>query len=67
VLRPDWLPYGVSDYIVSTIGPKFISPPPFDLQAAFDDSNNVTPLVFVLSPGADPFQLLKDFSVQMKR
>jgi dynein heavy chain len=54
VLRPDWLPYAVSDYIKSTLGEKFITPPPFDLKAAFNDSNNLTPLVFILSPGADP-------------
>ena len=65
VLRPDWLPYGITDYIVNTIGQKFITPPPFDLQAAFNDSNNLTPLVFVLSPGADPFQILKDLAEKL--
>ncbi|KAK2956118.1 putative Dynein axonemal heavy chain 5 [Blattamonas nauphoetae] len=67
VLHPDWLPYAITDYVKTHLGERFTTPPPFDLQAAYLDSNNVTPIVFVLSAGADPQQILKDFSVQMKK
>jgi len=45
----------VSKYIIKTMGEKFTQPPPFDLLSAYNDSNVKTPLIFVLSPGSDPF------------
>ncbi|KAH8085008.1 dynein light chain binding protein [Aureococcus anophagefferens] len=36
------------------MGEKFVRPPPFDLQACYDESVCTSPLVFVLSPGSDP-------------
>ena len=35
------------------MGQDFVKPPPFDLQACYNDSSNMVPLVFILSPGSD--------------
>uniref|UniRef100_A0A3Q3B332 Dynein axonemal heavy chain 12 n=1 Tax=Kryptolebias marmoratus TaxID=37003 RepID=A0A3Q3B332_KRYMA len=57
-LRPDKLP-AVTKYVTYNLGKKFVQPPPFDLSKSYLDSNCTIPLVFVLSPGADPMALLK--------
>ena len=53
-LRPDKLAGAVQDFIALTLGRVYVEPPTFDLQQSYGDSSCDTPLVFVLSPGADP-------------
>jgi dynein heavy chain len=48
--------------VIEDMGPQYMDPPTFNLQDCFDDSNPVTPLIFVLSPGADPNQALIAYS-----
>ena len=54
VIRPDKLTFSVIQYVIDTMGRQFVEPPPFNLEACFNDSNALSPLIFVLSPGADP-------------
>ena len=51
--RPERVMTAIRSCVGGVLGREFISPPPFDLQAAYNDSNNCTPLIFVLSPGVD--------------
>jgi len=53
-IRTDCTLAALQDIISTKLGPEFLEPPSFNLERSFADSNNVTPLIFVLSSGADP-------------
>lgn len=53
-LRAEKLIHGVKAFVAAELGPQFIESPPFDLGGASEDANNITPVIFVLSAGADP-------------
>ena len=49
---------GLKEYVKEELGPFYIESPPFDLEGCLDDSTNVSPIIFVLSPGAAPMAYL---------
>ncbi|EKX45970.1 hypothetical protein GUITHDRAFT_94428 [Guillardia theta CCMP2712] len=53
-LRPDKVVPMITNLIISEMGQRYVDPPQFDLKACYEDSNPVSPLIFLLSPGADP-------------
>ncbi|ESS70037.1 dynein heavy chain [Trypanosoma cruzi Dm28c] len=61
-LRPDKLMAAVQDFVRDNLGERFIRPPPFDLFTSFKESSPTTPLIFILSQGADPFEDWKKFA-----
>uniref|UniRef100_A0A8C9MKD6 Dynein axonemal heavy chain 12 n=1 Tax=Serinus canaria TaxID=9135 RepID=A0A8C9MKD6_SERCA len=57
-LRPDKIGPAITTFVTEKLGKKFVEPPPFDLAKSYLDSTATVPLIFVLSPGADPMSSL---------
>lgn len=61
-IRPDKIVNAVKNFIVQHMGKEFVEPPPFNLQASYNDSSRTIPLVFILSQGSDPMDNLLMFA-----
>jgi dynein heavy chain len=57
-LRDEKTVFAVRRMVGAYLGEFFTESPAFDLIGAYGDSVNTTPLIFVLSPGADPTSYL---------
>ena len=58
ILRQDKTVPALKQYITDSIGDKYVVSPSFDIGKAYDESKNRTPILFIISPGADPLILI---------
>ena len=54
ILRPDRVSYALKAFLLKSIGERYIEQPAFDMQEVYDESNEQSPIFFVLFPGVDP-------------
>merc|ERR1719454_2699960 len=64
-IRPDRVPTAVSMYVAMKLDQKFVEAPPLDLGQIYEESTATTPLLFVLTPGMDPTQLIKSLATSL--
>lgn len=58
IFREEKLIILIKNFVLNVLGKIFIESPVFDLKGSFIDSTPTTPIIFVLSPGADPISYL---------
>ncbi|XP_034941913.1 dynein heavy chain 6, axonemal [Chelonus insularis] len=54
-LKEERLIFGISAFIKNNLGQKYIESSVISLADVFSDTSNKIPLIFILSPGSDPF------------
>lgn len=64
-LRPDKLLLAFIQYVKRSIGDFFTESPPATMEKLYADSDKQTPVIFVLSQGADPTISLMNFAHNM--
>merc|ERR1719191_1176235 len=66
-VRPDRVLPAVMNWVAGELGEKFVTPPTFDLAGSYADTSNTAPLVFILSPGSDPFAALNKYAAEKQK
>lgn len=66
IFRPETLMHAFSKYVGKKLGSYYSESPPTSMEGLYKDSDKKTPVIFVLSQGADPTNQLINFSKAMK-
>lgn len=55
----------VVEFIAIEMGAEYVNAPHFDIRKSFEESNILTPLIFILAPGIDPMEILLQFAQRL--
>lgn len=55
VIRPDRVVNAIKNFIIAQMNDYYVKSPPISFEKIYQQSSCFTPIVFILSPGADPF------------
>ncbi|XP_052130991.1 dynein axonemal heavy chain 6 [Frankliniella occidentalis] len=64
-LKPEKLVFAITEFVKKKLGQTFVESPQVNLNVLYQDTNNITPLIFVLSTGSDPFGSFQRFAHEM--
>ena len=64
--RPDRAYNAITLFIADRMGEKYVQPPVLDYNNVYNQTDCYTPMVFILSPGADPANDIQKLSIEMK-
>jgi dynein heavy chain 2 len=62
--RPDRLQSAILQFCTDMLRIESVSPPPLSLAALHEESNNLTPLLLISSPGADASKELQEYAAK---
>jgi dynein heavy chain len=65
VWREEKLLFAVKEFVVNNLGEPYVQSPPVSLGDVFRDTREDTPVIFILSVGADPTGLLFNYAKQV--
>ena len=52
--RVDRVYRAITNFVTQRMGEKYVTPPVISFESVFEQSTPLSPIVFILSPGADP-------------
>lgn len=61
VLKPEELTKAIQAFVKSVLGDHYLNHPLFSIRSAFNESDPLMPMVFILTSGNDPQQMIKNF------
>ena len=64
-IMPDKVKVAIQELVIEVLGKQFVEYPTFNLDEAYKASRFSTPIIFILSPGADPLVELRNLAEKM--